>query len=66
MTHMTTICHVRLPKLANNPAKVCRNCMYDTSRLWAAGYKKRPLPQKKSAAKVSVFTVCPGAAGHPW
>ena len=65
MTHMTTICHVRLPKLANSPAKVCRNCMYDTSRLWAAGYKKRPLPQKSLRQKSQCLQYAPGPGG-PW
>ena len=64
MTHMTTICHVRLPKLANSPAKVCRNCMYDTSRLWAAGYKKKtPAAEKVCSKSLSVHSMPRG--GRP-
>jgi len=35
MTHMTTICQVRLPRFANSPAKVCRICI--SSLPWVMG-----------------------------
>ena len=61
---MTTICQVRLPKLLNNPAKVCKICIQYLPNTGRQGIKIETPAAENCGKSLSVYSMLRGRAAR--